>query len=115
MRDSGWCGKSLGSCVVRWGERFGRLRGETAEEFRLLRSENSKEFRLIRTERQESFNVIERKIERLGDKIDANAAAHDANLKEAGRHVAGLNARVSRVEGYIEGISGGEWPVASGQ
>ncbi|MDE0170601.1 MAG: hypothetical protein OXS29_14020 [bacterium] len=96
-------------------EEMGQRRSETTEEFRLLRSENSKESRLIRTESRESLAVVERKIERLGDKIDANAAAHDANLKEVGRHVVGLNARVSRVEGYIEAVTRGEWPVASGQ
>ena len=95
-------------------EEFRLLRSETTEEFRLLRSETSKEFRLLRTERRESVGVMERKIERLGAKIDANAAAHDANLNEVGGQVAGLDARMSRVEGYLEAVTLGEWPLASG-
>lgn len=92
---------------------LGQLRVGMNEGFRLLRSETSEEFRLSRTERQESVGVLERKIERLDDKVDANGVSHDANLKEVGRQVSGLNARVSRVEGYI--VAAGEWPGASGQ
>ena len=104
------------------GEGFRLLRAERAEQFRhvgegfrLLRAENREDLGLLRAENRESLSEMGRRIDRLRDRIDANAAIHDANLKEVGKQVAAFNDRVSRVEGYIEAISGGEWPVASGQ
>ena len=70
---------------------------------------------LLRTESREGRRDLDRKLERLRDRVDANAATHDANIKEVGAQVVAFNERVSRVEGYIEATSDGEWPVASGQ
>ena len=80
-----------------------------------MRAENREDSGLLRAENRESLSEMGRRIDRLRDRVDANAATHDANLKEVGKQVAAFNDRVSRVEGYIEAISGGEWPVASGQ
>ena len=48
----------------------------------------------------------------LGNKIDTNAATHDKNIREVSDQVAGFKERVSRVEGYIEATSSGQWPAA---
>ena len=73
------------------------------------------QIRLLRAEIREGRRDMDRKLERLRDRVDANAATHDANIKEVGAQVVAFNERVSRVEGYIEATSSGEWPVASGQ
>ena len=48
----------------------------------------------------------------LGDKVDTHAATHNRNIRKVGDQVAGFAERVSRVEGYIEATSSGQWPVA---
>ena len=64
-------------------------------------------------ERFETFRGDTREdFKELGDKIDTNAATHDRNIREVGDRVAGFKERVSRVEGYIEATSGGQWPAA---
>ena len=64
-------------------------------------------------ERFETFRGDTREdFKELGDKIDTNAATHDRNIREVGDQVAGFKERVSRVEGYIEATSGGQWPAA---
>ena len=75
------------------------------------------QIQLLRTEIREGRRDLDRKLERLRDRVDANAVTHthDASIKEVGAQVVAFNARVSRVEDYIEATSGGEWPVAGGQ
>ena len=64
-------------------------------------------------ERFETFRGDTREdFKELGDKIDTNAATHDRNIRKVGDRVAGFKERVSRVEGYIEATSGGQWPAA---
>ena len=64
-------------------------------------------------ERSETFRAETRKdFKELGDKVDTHAATHDRNIREVGDQVAGFKERVSRVEGYIEATSGGQWPAA---
>ena len=48
----------------------------------------------------------------LGDKVDTHAATHNRNIRKVGDQVAGFKERVSRVEGYMEATSSGQWPVA---
>ena len=64
-------------------------------------------------ERFETFRGDTREdFKQLGDKVDANAATHDRNIRKVGDHVVGFKERVSRVEGYIEATSSGQWPAA---
>ena len=64
-------------------------------------------------ERFETFRGDTREdFKEIGDKIDTNAATHDRNIREVGDQVAGFKERVSRVEGYIEATSSGQWPAA---
>ena len=64
-------------------------------------------------ERFETFRGDTREnFKQLGDKVDTNAATHDRNIRKVGDHVVGFKERVSRVEGYIEATSSGQWPAA---
>ena len=64
-------------------------------------------------ERSETFRIETREnFKQLGDKVDTHAATHDRNIREVGDQVAGFAERVSRVEGYIEATSSGQWPAA---
>ena len=102
-------------------EEFRQVRAEASEEsrlvredFRLVRAESREDSAVFRTETRDSLSEMGRRIDRLRDRVDANAVRHDANIIDVGKQVAAFNERVSRVEGYIEGMTGGEWPVASG-
>ena len=64
-----------------------------------------KRFETFQGETRENFKE-------LGDKVDTNAATHDKNIREVSDRVAGFKERVSRVEGYIEATSSGQWPAA---
>ena len=93
---------------------FRLVRAEVSEEFRLVRAESREDSGVFRTEIRDSLSEMGRRIDRLTDRVDANAVKHDANIIDVGKQVAAFNERVSRVEGYIDGMTGGEWPVASG-
>jgi chromosome segregation ATPase len=95
-------------------EEFRQVRAEASEEFRLVRAESREDSGVFRTENRDSLSEMGRRIGRLRDRVDANAVKHDANIIDVGKQVAAFNERVSRVEGYVDGITGGEWPVASG-
>jgi len=96
-------------------EQIGQLRAETIAEFRQVRAESREDSGVLRTENRDSLSEMGRRIDRLRDRVDANAAKHDTNIIDVGKQVAAFNERVTRVEGYIEGMTGREWPVASGQ
>ena len=64
-------------------------------------------------ERFETFRGDTREdFKQLGDKVDTHAATHDRNIRKVSDQVAGFAERVSRVEGYIEATSSGQWPAA---
>ena len=62
-------------------------------------------FETFRAETRENFKELD-------DKVDTHAATHDRNIREVGDRVASFKERVSRVEGYIEATSSGQWPAA---
>ena len=93
--------------VVNAAETNGRIEVNTTkiDAIAAAAAGDRKRFETFQGETRENFKE-------LGDKIDTNARTHDKNIREVSDRVAGFKERVSRVEGYIEATSSGQWPAA---
>ena len=88
-----------------------------------IAAENRDQLKMFRTENRDNFNEVnrnleklndkvdanavrhDRKIDKLNDKVDANAVRHDRKIDKVGDRVSKFTERVAKVEGHIEAVS----------